>query len=74
MSKTSCEITFENNNTNRVYFSGDTINGTVIITLQKEKIVKGAFACNMRGMFRVHFTHSTDIIRNKRSLYSFCVV
>lgn len=42
MSKTSCEIIFENNNTNRVYYSGDTIRGTVIITLQKEKIVKGA--------------------------------
>lgn len=41
MSKTSCEILFENNNTNRVFYGGDTIKGSVIITLHKEKIIKG---------------------------------
>lgn len=41
MSKTSCEILFENNNTNRVFYGGVTIKGSVIITLHKEKIIKG---------------------------------
>lgn len=48
MSKTSCEILFENNNTNKVFYGGDTIKGSVIITLHKEKIIKGKrmlFAC-----------------------------
>lgn len=40
MSKTSCEILFDNN-PNRVYYGGDIIKGSVIITLHKEKIIKG---------------------------------
>lgn len=40
MGKTSCEIVFENN-PYRVYYGGDEIKGNVIITLHKEKIIKG---------------------------------
>lgn len=41
MNKTSCEILFENNNTNRVFYGGEKIKGSVIITFHKEKIIKG---------------------------------
>lgn len=40
MGKTSCEILFEKN-PNRVYYGGDVVKGNVIITLHKEKIIKG---------------------------------
>lgn len=41
MNKTSCEILFENNNTNRVFYGAEKIKGSVIITFHKEKIIKG---------------------------------
>lgn len=41
MNKTSCEILFENNNTNKVFYGGEKIKGSVIITFHKEKIIKG---------------------------------
>lgn len=40
MPKTSCEIVFKNNNTTRVFYGGDTIKGSVVLTLHSEKIVK----------------------------------
>lgn len=40
MSKTTCEIVFDNN-PNRVYYGGQTVSGTVTLTLHKEKTVKG---------------------------------
>lgn len=40
MSKTTCEIVFDNN-ANRVYYGGQTVGGSVTLTLHKEKTVKG---------------------------------
>lgn len=40
MSKTSCEFLFENN-THRAFYASENIKGSVIITLHKEKIIKG---------------------------------
>lgn len=40
MSKTTCEIAFDNN-PNRVYYGGQTISGSVTLTLHREKTVKG---------------------------------
>lgn len=41
MSKTSCEIVFEKDDTNNVFYASEIIKGNVIITLHNEKIIKG---------------------------------
>lgn len=41
MTKTTCEILFESNNTNDVFYASEIVKGNVTITLHKEKIIKG---------------------------------
>lgn len=38
---TQCDIVFDNN-ANKVYFGGQVVTGEVVLTLAKDKIIRGA--------------------------------
>lgn len=75
MGKTSCEILFENN-PNRVYYGGDVVKGTVIITLHKEKIIKGMTYCEqvtlMVKLIFISFLRFILSLMDNRYLYYHC--
>lgn len=68
MGKTSCEILFENN-ANHVYYGGDIVKGNVIITLHKEKIIKGAKSIVLYRNKFIEFSHLISFCSSISGIY-----